>query len=114
MNINVDELQFEFKFRDDENFPAQMTLIIGQFKVKGFTVRKTSFEISDKSFVLFPPSSPSGRGKWIKLFWTDDKPDWELLEKKALQSFHNKHTDFVIQGAITKSDKNINPDEIKF
>jgi hypothetical protein len=102
MNVNLDELQFEFKFRDEEKFPAQMTLIIGQFKIKGFSVRKSNYEDSDVKFVLYPPASPAGHNKWIKLFWTSSKPDWKMLEEKAIKQFNNEHEEYLLSNVNTK------------
>lgn len=100
MKINIDDLEFKFKFRDDLEMPATMILIIGQFKVKGFTIRKSKFEENNKRFVLFTPSNRSANGKWIKIFWTDVKDDWKLLEKKVLEEFDKQHSEYLLNKDI--------------
>lgn len=96
MDINVNELKFEFKFRDDEMAPALMTLFIGQFKIKGFVVRKTKFNDNNKRFWLSPPIIYSGQ-RSIKTFWTENKKDWILLEKRALEQFDQEQTNELIK-----------------
>jgi hypothetical protein len=110
MKIKVNELEYEFKFMENnDEMPAIMTLIIGQFKVKGFRVMKTKFEDNDKRFVLYPPANRTGGGKWIKIFWTDVKEDWSLLEKEALEQFDKEHTEYLLNNSVSD-----NLDNIKF
>lgn len=118
MKINIDNLEFEFKLRGDKKdfdlFPATMILTIGQFKVKGFSVRKTKFEENVNRFVIHPPANRAG-AIWIKLFWAD-KEDWELLSKRALKQFDQEHTDYLIENSIELKNKEqgIDPEAIKF
>lgn len=105
MFINVNDLKFEFKFRDQadmDKFPATMTLIIGQFKIKGFSIRKTIYEENKNNFVLFPPSNPAGGGKYIKLFWTKPKENWKELEEKALEQFKKEHEEFLLNSSANQ------------
>ena len=100
MKINIDDLKYEFKFREREDsdaFPATMILRIGQFEVKGFSVRKTGFEENEKGFFLSPPSNRIGGGKWIKLFFTEIKEDWGKLEANALKQFNKEHQEYLIK-----------------
>ena len=84
MKINIENLEFKFKFRDNEDLPATMTLIIGQFEVRGFRVRKSKFSDSEQRFVLFPPAVSAGNNKWIKIFFCYDKESWKKLETVVL------------------------------
>ncbi|MFA6532994.1 MAG: hypothetical protein WCT22_03280 [Patescibacteria group bacterium] len=93
MRINIDDLKFKFKFKDDPEMPATMVLIVGQFEIRGFTVRKSKFDENAKRYVLYPPANRSASGKWIKIFWTELKEEWELLEKRALKQFEEEQTD---------------------
>lgn len=96
MRINVNELSFEFKFKDDDEHPATMILKVGQFQIRGFRIMKTAFEENKKRFVLFPPANRTRNNKWIKIFWTDIKPDWELLENLALKQFNKEHEEYLL------------------
>ncbi len=87
MKINTHEISFRFKFRDDINFPATMTVVIGQFEIRGFTVRKSKFEDANQLYAVFPPSKNVGGPKWLHLFYTPDKKEWVLFEKVALEKF---------------------------
>lgn len=107
MTINIDDLKFKFKFKDDPEMPATMVLIIGQFEVRGFTVRKSKFEENKKRYVLYPPSNRSSSGKWIKIFWTELKEEWELLEKGALKQFEEEQTDKCLRESCSPKEENI-------
>ncbi len=97
MKISIDDLKFKFKFKENDNMPAIMTLIIGQFEVRGFKVLKTQFEENRQKFVIYPPSKSLDHNKWLQLFWTEDKEDWNLLCKKALEQFDKEHTDWLLE-----------------
>ena len=111
MRIDVNELEFKFKFRDEQDFPATTVLTIGQFEVRGFSVRKTQYKDNAKNFVLFPPASKAGKG-WLKIFFTDDKNNWKLLEEKALKQFDREHTDYLVKEQILPKEDDINVDKI--
>jgi hypothetical protein len=106
MRIKIEDLEFKFKFRDDEDFPATMTLFIGQFEVRGFTIRKTKFSDNSNNFALFPPANRSGHGKWVKIFFTEIKNDWKELEDRVLQQFNEEHTDYLIKNNNDEIDVN--------
>lgn len=105
MIINIDELQFKFKFRNDPEFPATMTLVVGQFQVRGFRIMRTKYEDNKKQYYLKPPSNRTGRGAWIQLFWTDSKDDWKLLEDKALEAFDKEYDEITTGESIKQLDK---------
>lgn len=125
MKINIDDLKFKFKFReggDSETFPATMVLAIGQFEIRGFSVRKTAFKENPNGFVLFPPANRSSGGKYIKIFFTDIKEDWHKLENKVLERFEKEHTthlsaifgDQFIPDIPKNKSREITTDNIKF
>ena len=86
MKLDINEFTFQFKFKDDPQMPAVLTLLIGQFQIRGFRIMKSKFADASKTHYLTPPANRLGNGKFIKLFWAD-KEDWALLEKRALEQF---------------------------
>lgn len=110
MKINKDQLRFKFKFQDKDDFPASMTLSVGQFEIRGFTIRKTQFSTNVKRYVLFPPAKGLGGGKWLHLFRAPDKKDWQELEDIVLEQFDKEHADYLIANLKIES----SPDSIKF
>ncbi len=110
MNVNKDQLQFKFKFQDNDDFPAGLTLVIGQFEIRGFTIRKTKFSSNVKRYALFPPAKGLGGGKWLHLFRAPDKKDWQELEDIVLEQFDKEHSDYLMTNLKIKT----SPDEIKF
>ena len=96
MKINIHDIAYKFKFREDIEFPATMTLIVGQFEVRGFTVRKSKYTDSNQLHAIFPPSKNVGGSKWLHLFYTPDKKEWVLLEKAALQKFNKQHEKYLL------------------
>lgn len=93
MNINIDDLKFKFKFRDDPEMPATMTLTVGQFEIRGFRVLKTKFDENTNRYYMKPPANKAGSGKWVDLVWVNAPKDWRLLEKLALAQFDREQTD---------------------
>ncbi|NMC51527.1 hypothetical protein GYA54_02225 [Candidatus Kuenenbacteria bacterium] len=93
MKINIDELEFNFKFKNDDNMPATMTLVIGQFEVRGFKVVATHYESNKNKFKLYPPSKSMGNDKWFHLFFTPDKNEWGKIEQRALEKFNEGRLD---------------------
>ncbi len=85
--------------------PATMTLIIGQFQIKGFRVMKTKFADNAERFFIKPPANRLKTGKWIDLFWTDSKDDWKLLEKKALKQFDEEQSAFLMEKQFKQENK---------
>ena len=116
MKIDINDLEFIFKFRDDDEMPAIMTLIIGQFQIRGFPVRKSKFANDSKRFALFPPSNRTGKGGWVKIFFTEIKKDWYLLEQRALTQFDIEHSDYLTNKSIglNNDDKEIKAEDIDF
>lgn len=100
MTIDLNALKLKFKFTDNPEMPATMILTIGQFQVRGFTVRKSKYEENNEPFVLFPPANRSAGGKWIKIFWTDDKDLWKSFCKIALDKFSIEHTEYLINQSV--------------
>ena len=86
MKIDINEIRFQFKLKDNPQMPAVVTLFIGQFQIRGFRIMKSKFDDSSKRHYLTPPANRLGNGGFIKLFWAD-KEDWALLEKRALEQF---------------------------
>ncbi|MBN1325870.1 hypothetical protein JW977_02735 [Candidatus Falkowbacteria bacterium] len=103
MTIDLNALKFKFKFTDNPEMPATMILIIGQFEIRGFTIRKSIFE-NKEPFVAYPPANRSGGGKWIKIFWTDDKELWNSFCKLVLEKFNTEHTEYLISQSINERD----------
>ena len=99
MKINIAQLEFKFKFRDDIDFPASMTLLIGQFEVRGFTIRKSKFQNNDKRHALFPPAKNMGGKKWLHLFHSPDKKEWDELQDAAIKQFNEEHENYLLQQA---------------
>ncbi len=116
MKLNIDELEYKFKFHENEQMPATMTLFMGQFQIRGFRIMKSQYTDNSKRFVLFPPANRTGRGKWIKIFFTEIKDDWALLEQRALAQFDIEHTDYLIGKEINRSNDNkeIKAEDIDF
>lgn len=92
MNIDIEAL--EFRFQDKSGSPdtlATMTLMIGQFQVRGFRIMRTQYPENGEDLVLFPPSNRSKGGRsWVKVFWTDDKESWSRLQEIALAEFRQE------------------------
>ncbi|MDD2758316.1 MAG: hypothetical protein PHD72_03010 [Patescibacteria group bacterium] len=65
---------------------ANVSLVIGKFIVRGFSIRKSKF--SDGLY-LSPPHKKLRGGGWAKLFWTD-KESWKKIERSALGAYQNK------------------------
>ncbi len=110
MKINVDDLVFKFKFRDDGDFPAQVTVTIGQFEVRGFAIRKTNFPTGTKRHALYPPAKSMGGGKWLHIVRAPEKGDWQKFEDIVLEQFDKEYTDYL----MTKLNSGGNPDNINF
>jgi len=104
MTIDLKALKFKFKFTDNPEMPATMTLTIGQFEIRGFTIRKSKFEENKEPFVLFPPANRSWKGSWIKIFWTDDKEIWKLFCKEVLEKFNLEHTEYLLNQQFDSGD----------
>lgn len=115
MKIDIKDLKIKFKFRDDPEFPANVTLTIGQFEVRGFSIRKSQFEENSKRFVMYPPASRGGKG-WIKICFVYDKEDWKEFEDWVLKKFEEEHTEYLFGESIKSesSEKEIDVSGIKF
>lgn len=96
MMIDINDLKFKFRFRDDPEFLATMTLVIGPFEIKSFRVFKSQFEENVKRYFIKPPANRGKGGKWIDIFWTNSKDDWALLEEKALEQFAKEQDDYLL------------------
>lgn len=114
MKINIEDIEFQFRFHDNEQMPATMTLLIGQFAIRGFKIMKSKFTENKYPFTLFPPSSRTGSGSWIDIFWTDIKNDWEFLKRKALEQFSREHAKYLLEKDELELKKEGNVDDIKF
>lgn len=83
MKIDMQNIELAFYPVDRDDLVANLSVQIGQFKVRGFTIRKSKF--GDKFFVS-PPHRKLNGGRWVKLFWAN-KEDWGELEKFILDKF---------------------------
>jgi hypothetical protein len=90
MKINISDLDFKIKLTDKDEMPAIVTFVVGQFEIRGFTIRRTKFKESIKRFVLYPPANRVGINKWIKIFWTEDKEEWAKIEDTVLEKFNTE------------------------
>lgn len=100
MKIDITTLEYQFKFRDDNDFPATMILKIGQFEIKGFRIMASQYQDSAKRFFLKPPSNRVQNGKWLNIVWMDSKDDWSEFEKFALKKFDDEHTENLMKTSI--------------
>ena len=96
MRININELQFKFKFRDDPEMPATMVLVVGQFEIRGFRVLKSKFEENATRYYIKPPSNKTSRG-WVDIFWVNAPKDWSLLEKLVLEQFSKEQEEKLLK-----------------
>lgn len=108
MRINIEDLKFKFKFKDDPEMPATMILIIGQFEVKGFRVFKTKFAENTSRYYIKPPANRTGSGKWVDIFWVNVPKDWKLLEKLALEQFEREQEEKLL-GEFGHTEKKESP-----
>jgi hypothetical protein len=83
MKISPQDIKATFYPVGKGDLVASLSIQIGQYKIRGFTIRKSKFD--DKYFISPPHRKLSG-GKWAKLFWAN-KEDWEELEKLILEKF---------------------------
>ncbi|PLX26815.1 hypothetical protein C0583_05985 [Candidatus Parcubacteria bacterium] len=114
MKISIEDVNFKFTYRDDEKLPAIGTMLVAQFEINGFTIRKSKFETNTQQFVLYPPSVPYGDKKWKKIFFTEDKIFWDELTKKALNQFSEEYDNYLIGKSIRDNDTEIEVDKINF
>ncbi|PIR03773.1 MAG: hypothetical protein COV59_03815 [Candidatus Magasanikbacteria bacterium CG11_big_fil_rev_8_21_14_0_20_39_34] len=112
MTITTADMKFKFKFRDDIDFPASMTLLIGQFEVRGFTVRKSKYPNGSVRHTLYPPSKNVGGAKWLHIFYVPNKEDWAKIERAALDAFYAEFDDHLMHEMNTQTNNQI--DDIEF
>ena len=105
MKININDLEFRFKFSDNERMPATLTIVVGQFVNRGFKIIRSKHEDSTKKFLLFPPSNKVGNN-YIDIVRVPDKDDWHLLEEAVLKKFDEEYDNYLMD----KSIKAIKPD----
>lgn len=104
MTIDLNNLQLKFKFTDNDEMPATMTLLLGQYEVRGFSIRKSKFEENKEPFVVYPPANRSKKGGWIKIFWTDNIELWKSFSKAVLVKFNSEHTEYLLNQQFNEKD----------
>jgi hypothetical protein len=99
MTTPPDTLEFEFKFKNDDENPATMILHVGSFKIRGFRVQKSKFD-GKIPYYISPPANRGPKG-WIQIVWVEDKSEWKRIEEKALTQFDKEHTEHLMKESIT-------------
>jgi len=94
-NINTQEvienLKIEIKLFKNEQVKAQATVDFGLFKLKGFVIRQ-----KDGKNWVNPPSIPT-HGKYLRVFFTEDKQLWNAIQEKILRLYDEKSVDVAIK-----------------
>jgi len=106
--MNIEEIKFKFKFRDEIDFPATITLILGVFEIRGFCIRKSKYPKGNIRHALYPPSRNVGGYKWMHIFFCSDKKIWAKIEDKALEEFYHQQDKYLL--SETESDSKIKID----
>lgn len=106
-------MEFKFKFRDDVDFPASMTLVLGKYEIRGFAIRKSKFPNEKIRHALYPPAKNLGGAKWLHLFYVPDKAEWSKLEKAVLEKFYPEQDEYLMK-QIAEETSPITLEEIEF
>lgn len=94
MHMKIDQynLKYEFKFRDETDFPATMTLIIEEFmEIRNFTIRKSDYRNNELKFFLTPPSIRLKSNKYLSIFRLTEKNEWNRFQIKVIKEFEKQY-----------------------
>lgn len=97
INYLLSNCKISVKILQHPNILAQVTVDFGVLKVKNFTIRA-----KDSKNWVNPPSYPTKKGGWGRIFWTEDAPFWRKLSELILAAFDNA----IIEQSIQRLDSN--------
>ncbi|KKQ66949.1 MAG: hypothetical protein US86_C0002G0066 [Candidatus Daviesbacteria bacterium GW2011_GWA2_38_24] len=98
MNITLKDIQqyivdnIQFEVNSESSDPPKATIKVtvpGVFSVKGFMLKESKFEHKKLGdFVWIQPTSVrKADGKFMEVFWFEDKKLWDIVERKIYDAF---------------------------
>jgi len=92
MKININEIVVKMKILDEKKTKAIITLDFGVLVTKSFRILESPYENmnNEKLWLIPPPLSYPGCGRYHSIFFVPDKNLWLELEKKVWEEYRTK------------------------
>lgn len=90
MDINISQIEVKIKLVESEKLLATAILKYGPFVWKGFRIMKSDYENEgEEKFWIQPPSYRTRQGKFVEIFFCEDKELWKQIEAKIIFGYKN-------------------------
>lgn len=100
IEITPDNIRVNLKVLNEEKDRAIATLWLGPIKLGGFRLMESEHPTEDSNLWVAVPAYRSRSGKFHKIFWTDNKELWQLIQDKIFETYYQ-----TLKKIQTKSDE---------
>jgi len=88
IEITTGNVRVNLKVLDEEKDKAIATVWLGCIKLGGFRLRESEHPTEDNNLWVAVPAYRSRSGKFHKIFWTDNKELWQLIQDKIFEAYY--------------------------